>query len=86
MKAKKALPLVDILTLAATGSEYDAGCVISRTETNDKIGYIDELLFPVASILDPTYTFSVSKNKPQRERLMQLTMSSNNISVKKLLS
>jgi len=54
---------VDILTLAATGSEYDAGCVISRTETNDKVGYIDELLYPVASILDPTYTFSVSKKQ-----------------------
>lgn len=59
VKAKKALPLVDVLTLAATGSEYDSGCVISRTETNDKVGYIDELLFPVASILDPCYTFSV---------------------------
>lgn len=62
-KAKKALPLVDILTLAATGSEYDSGCVISRTETNDKVGYIDELLFPVASILDPCYTFSVPKKQ-----------------------
>lgn len=61
VKAKKALPLVDVLTLAATGSEYDGGCVISRTETNDKVGYIDELLFPVASILDPCYTFSVPK-------------------------
>ena len=37
VKAKAALPIVDILTLAATGSEYDAGGVISRTETNDKI-------------------------------------------------
>lgn len=63
VKAKKALPLVDILTLAATGSEYDCGCVISRTETNDKVGYIDELLFPVVSILDPRYTFSVSKKQ-----------------------
>jgi len=62
-KAKKALPLVDVLTLAATGSEYDSGCVISRTETNDKVGYIDELLFPVASILDPRYTFSVPKKQ-----------------------
>ena len=63
VKAKKALPLVDVLTLAATGSEYDSGCVISRTETNDKVGYLDELLFPVASILDPKYTYSVSRKQ-----------------------
>lgn len=61
--AKDALPIVDILTLAATGSEYDCGGVISRTETNDKIGYMDSHLFPVCSILDPTYTFSVSKKQ-----------------------
>lgn len=63
VKAKAALPIVDILTLAATGSEYDCGGVISRTETNDKIGYIDPLLFPVVSILDPIYTFTVSKKQ-----------------------
>ena len=63
VKAKAALPIVDILTLAATGSEYDCGGVISRTETNDKIGYIDPLLFPVVSILDPVYTFTVSKKQ-----------------------
>lgn len=63
VKAKDALPIVDILTLAATGSEYDCGGVISRVETNDKIGYMDEHLFPVCSILDPVYTFSVSKKQ-----------------------
>lgn len=63
VKAKAALPIIDILTLAATGSEYDCGGVISRTETNDKIGYIDPLLFPVCSFLDPRYTFSVSKKQ-----------------------
>lgn len=62
-KAKAALPIVDILTLAATGSEYDCFGVISRTETNDKIGYMDELVFPVCSFLDPTYTFTVSKKQ-----------------------
>lgn len=61
--AKDALPIVDILTLAATGSEYDCGGVISRTETNDKIGYMDPHLFPACSILDPTYTFTVSKKQ-----------------------
>ena len=40
VKAKAALPIVDILTLAATGSEYDCGGVISRTETNDKLSLI----------------------------------------------
>lgn len=63
VKAKAALPIVDIITLAATGSEYDCGGVISRTETNDKIGYMDEHLYPVVSFLDPTYTFTVSKKQ-----------------------
>lgn len=56
-----ALPVVDIITMAATGSEYDPGGVISRPETNDKVGYIDKHLYPVASFVDPTYTFSVPK-------------------------
>ena len=63
VKAQAALPIVDILTLAATGSEYDCGGVISRTETNDKIGYLDRHLFPAVSILDPVYTFSVSRGQ-----------------------
>ena len=60
---KASLPIVDILTLAATGSEYDPGAVISRTETNDKIGYMDNNNYPSVSLLDPTYTFSVSKKQ-----------------------
>lgn len=63
VKAQKALPLVDVLTLAATGSEYDCACVISRTETNDKVGYLDPHIYPAASILDPEYTFTVSKRQ-----------------------
>ena len=63
VKAKAALPIVDIITLSATGSEYDAGGVISRTETNDKPAHSDPLLSPAVSFLDPTYTFSVSKKQ-----------------------
>ena len=63
VKAQAALPIVDIITLAATGSEYDSGGVISRTETNDKIGYLDPHLYPAVSFLDPEYTFSVSKKQ-----------------------
>ena len=55
-----ALPIVDIMTLAATGSEYDFGGVISRTETNDKLAYMHPLLAPACSFLDPTYTFTVN--------------------------
>jgi len=61
VQAKAALPIVDIITLAATGSEYDCGCVISNTALSDKRGYMDPLMFPAVSFLDPEYTYSVSK-------------------------
>ena len=61
--ATDSIPIVDIITLAATGSEYDCGGVISRTETNDKIGYMDSHNFPAISFLDPTYSFTVSKKQ-----------------------
>ena len=54
----KALPLVDILTLAATGSEFDNCGVISNPDTNEKLGNV--YTFPAVSICDPTYTYSVS--------------------------
>ena len=59
-QCKAALPIVDVLTLAATGSEFDAACVISKTETNEKTGFFSKSIFPKVSILDPEYTFSVS--------------------------
>ena len=55
----KAIPIVDIITLAATGSEYDRGGVISRTDTNDKLAYFSDLVFPAVSFIDPTYTFTL---------------------------
>lgn len=56
--AKKAVPLVDILTLSATGSEYDGGGVISNMKTNQKLGR--SYTFPAVSICDPVYTYSVN--------------------------
>lgn len=55
---RKALPLIDILTLSATGSEFDGGGVISNLETNEKIGAA--FTYPAVSICDPSYTYSVS--------------------------
>ena len=54
------LPLVTVLTLAATGSEMDGGCVISNVETNEKNGYFPPDANPRASFLDPQNTFTVS--------------------------
>lgn len=55
----RAIPIVDIITMAATGSEYDSGGVISRTETNDKLAYFSKHVFPAVSFIDPSYTFTV---------------------------
>ncbi len=56
---EKALPVVTILTLSATGSEMDCGGVISNPETKDKIGRMAPPLLPKVSFLDPTYTYTV---------------------------
>ena len=60
-KIKKALPVASVLTLAATGSEMDGFAVISDMEKNEKWGTGNDITKPVFSILDPEYTFSVSK-------------------------
>lgn len=58
---EKALPVLTVLTLSATGSEMNCGGVISNLETKDKIGRLDKALLPKVSFLDPTLTYSVSK-------------------------
>lgn len=58
---EKALPLVTILTLAATGSEMDMTGVISNPETNEKYGKSAQVLFPRASFLNPELTYTVNK-------------------------
>ncbi len=57
----QAVPIVDILTLAATGTEMNRGAVISNMETNEKLGTGGWELIPRASFLDPTLTYTVSK-------------------------
>lgn len=58
---KKALPIVTILTIAATGSEMNGGSVITNLETKEKLSFHSRHVIPKTSILDPTYTFSVPK-------------------------
>lgn len=58
-KIKNALPVVTILTIAATGSEMNGTSVISNPETNEKLSTSASSMKPKASILDPEYTFSL---------------------------
>lgn len=49
----KGLPIVTIPTSSGTGSEVNCWGVISNLETNEKIGFGDESLVPVLTIVDP---------------------------------
>ncbi|MFD0051347.1 iron-containing alcohol dehydrogenase [Actinomycetes bacterium NPDC127524] len=60
---ESALPFGTVLTLAATGSEMNAGSVITNWETKEKYGWGSPLTFPQFSILDPENTYTVPKNQ-----------------------
>lgn len=51
---QKALPVITVPTLAATGSEMDAGAVISNADTKEKSFVENEVLFPKVAVVDPT--------------------------------
>lgn len=58
-KIEKALPVVTVLTLAATGSEMNGNAVITNWDTNEKLGTYSDLYIPRASILDPTVLYTL---------------------------
>lgn len=58
-KINSVLPIVSVLTLSATGSEMDAFAVISKLDTNEKVGTAHDGMKPKVSILDPEYTYTV---------------------------
>ncbi len=60
---KSALPIGAVLTLPATGSEANGGAVISRRSIQEKLAFINPLVFPRFSVLDPETTFSL----PERQ-------------------
>ncbi len=61
VKIERALPIVTVLTLAATGSEMNAVGVISNLSVHQKCGGGSPFVQPKASFLDPTLTYSVEK-------------------------
>ncbi len=58
-KPLTALPIIEIPTLAATGSEANSGGVITNWETHEKAVFGSPLLFPKVSIIDPELTVTV---------------------------
>lgn len=62
-KIKAALPIFDVLTLSATGTEMDPFAVISDLSKNEKWGTGSPYMVPTMSVLDPEYTYSVSKKQ-----------------------
>lgn len=55
------LPVGCVLTMVGTGSEMNAGCVITNQETKQKIGHVfaDEKIIPRFAILNPRYTMTL---------------------------
>lgn len=58
-KIGKVLPVVTVLTLAATGSEMNKNAVISNMETNEKLGTSSHDFIPQASVCDPEYLYTL---------------------------
>lgn len=57
-----ALPIVAITTTAGTGTEADPWTVITKEETNEKIGFGNSYTFPVLSVVDPELMLTVPKH------------------------
>lgn len=53
------LPLIAVTTTAGTGSEVDAGGVITNHVTKEKLGFGDPRLFPTVGVVDPELMLTV---------------------------
>jgi len=62
-EVKKAVPVGSVMTLPATGSEMNCAAVISRKSTGEKLVFVNPLVFPRFSILDPETTFSLPEKQ-----------------------
>jgi len=58
----RALPIIEIPTLAATGSEGNCGGVFTNWETHEKAVLFHPILYPKVSIIDPELTLTVPEN------------------------
>ncbi len=56
------LPVIAITTTAGTGTEADPWTVITKTETNEKIGFGTDKTFPYIAVVDPELMVTVPQN------------------------
>ncbi|MBM6850704.1 iron-containing alcohol dehydrogenase [Oscillibacter valericigenes] len=61
--ACETLPVGCVLTMVGTGSEMNAGAVITNQKTKQKIGHVfaDERIMPKFAILNPRYTLTLPR-------------------------
>ena len=63
IKPEKSIPLFTVLTFAGTGTEMNSFAVSQNLQTQQKLGYGNDLIYPKHSFLDPQYTFTVPKDQ-----------------------
>ena len=63
IKPEKSIPLLTVLTFAGTGTEMNSFAVSQNLQTQQKLGYGNDLVYPKHSFLDPQYTFTVPKDQ-----------------------
>ncbi len=61
-KPTEAIPLIAVLTLAATGTEMNPAAVVQNNCLQAKKGYGNKLIYPKHSFLDPSFTLTVSRD------------------------
>lgn len=59
----RALPIITVPTLAATGSESNKSAVITNAETKEKSFVQSDCLYPVVALVDPELTLTVPKDQ-----------------------
>lgn len=62
VKPKSSVPVIAVLTLAATGTEMNGAAVLQNHKTGEKKGLVSALMYPKNSFLDPEFTYSVPKD------------------------
>jgi len=61
-EAREAYPVVTITTTCGTGTECDQYCVITNQDTNEKLDFTSNAIFPTLSIIDPELMISLPRS------------------------